>query len=395
MLSLRIIGGNLINWSVQIKDIIYHSGVSWIKKLAILVIANALLIYFISFSVKADGLLSPQYHITKVGSTSQRPHVPIGVFIAEMPAPNSLVVAVAPNYAEQSGMLLGSKGISPQSVVSTTPWFFNPRYFDRVTPESTNTFSQNGTIHYGITNDLSLAVTAIYVHRYMSSLTFKGPDGIIPLGRSYTETMGFSDLTSTVVLRLFEDPIHKVTLNIGAGFPVGSATVNKNILRSNGLFEDSRANYGQQPSSQTYSFLPGLLYSGFLGPLSWGIAYRGRLYLHDNQEGWRPGNSNQFNGWLAYNITPEFEPTLRIVSNSWGRVRGLDKEMRSMTPGADAKFNGGQELDVLAGSIIEGKLIGIDKLDIATEFGLPIYQILNGPQLKKNWQGALQLRYRY
>ena len=298
-------------------------------------IVSILFCVVISSPVLSDEIITDQIISPHNDESPKRPHVPIGVFIAEMPAPNKLVIAIAPNYSGSSGMLVGSTPISPQKVVLTTPWFFNPRYFDRVTPEYKNTVTQNGVIHYGLSEDLSIAITASYTHNYLASLTFKGTEGIIPLGKSYTETMGFSDLTSTAVIRVFEDPIHKVTLNLGAAYPIGSDTVNKNTLKSNGVFEDSRAAYSQQPSSQTYSFLPGLLYSGFIGPLSWGVAYRGRFYLFDNNQGWRPGNSNEFDGWLPYNIKPEIEPTRRVVTTKWQHIQGYDPEINGKTPGAD------------------------------------------------------------
>ena len=355
----------------------------------------SLLIFTFSTTALAEEISTGQNITPQNEQAPKRPHVPIGVFIGEMPAPNMLVVAVAPNYSESSGMLVGQTPISPQRVVLTTPWFFNSRYLDRVTPEYKNTFTQNGTIHYGISKDLSIAITASYTHNYIASLTFKGSEGIMPLGKSYTETMGFSDLTSTAVIRLFEDPIHKVTLNLGAAYPIGSDTVNKNSLKSNGLFENSRAPYSQQPSSQTYAFLPGLLYSGFIGPISWGVAYRGRQYLFDNHQGWRPGNSNEFDGWLTYNITPEIEPTVRLVTTKWQQIKGFDPEINGKTPGADPNFYGGQRAEIYGGAIVDGKLLGMNSLIIASEIGVPFYQNLDGPQQMKNWQGALQLRYRY
>jgi len=358
-------------------------------------IVSILFCVVISSPVLSDEIIADQIISPHNDESPKRPHVPIGVFIAEMPAPNKLVIAIAPNYSGSSGMLVGSTPISPQKVVLTTPWFFNPRYFDRVTPEYKNTVTQNGVIHYGLSEDLSIAITASYTHNYLASLTFKGTEGIIPLGKSYTETMGFSDLTYTAVIRVFEDPIHKVTLNLGAAYPIGSDTVNKNTLKSNGVFEDSRAAYSQQPSSQTYSFLPGLLYSGFIGPLSWGVAYRGRFYLFDNNQGWRPGNSNEFDGWLTYNITPEIEPTLRVVTTKWQHIQGYDPEINGKTPGADPNFNGGQRAEIYGGAIVDGRLLGMKSLIIATEIGVPFYQNLSGPQQMKNWQGALQLRYRY
>ena len=115
----------------------------------------SLLIFTFSTTALAEEISTGQNITPQNEQAPKRPHVPIGVFIGEMPAPNMLVVAVAPNYSESSGMLVGQTPISPQRVVLTTPWFFNSRYLDRVTPEYKNTFTQNGTIHYGISKDLS------------------------------------------------------------------------------------------------------------------------------------------------------------------------------------------------------------------------------------------------
>ena len=344
---------------------------------------------------RADGIISENASGNQHFQPKKRPSMPISVFIAEMPPPNRLVVAYSPSYSQSSGMLVGSNSVSPQNVAANTRWFYNPQKFIRLTPEYTNTFLQNAKIHYGVNEDFSIALTVSYVHNFLAFQTFKGPEGITPLGKSYSETMGLADLTSTAVVRLYEDPIHKITLNIRAGYPVGSNTVNKNSLQSNGEYKTTRATYAQQPSSQTFSLLPGLLYSGYTGPLSWGLAYRGRVFLIDNNQGWRPGNSNEYDSWLGYNITPEVEPTIRATYTTWQPVTGFDVEINGKTPGADPQHYGGKRVDVHGGVIVNGKLLGLDNYVFASEVGAPVLQILNGPQQKTNWQGALQIRYSY
>ena len=126
-----------------------------------------------------------------------------------------------------------------------------------------------------------------------------------------------------------------------------------------------------------------------------GPSISGKDYLADNHQGWRPGNSNEFDAWLGYNVTPEIEPTIRVVTTTWQPVKGFDVEINGKTPGADPQFYGGKRTEVHGGIIIDGKIFGLDNYVIASEIGAPIIQMLNGPQQKTNWQGALQIRYSY
>ncbi len=61
-------------------------------------------------------------------------------------------------------------------------------------------------------------------------------------------------------------------------------------------------------------------------------------------------------------------------------------------------FGHGWEIYIREGCIlshaINGKFIGYENATLAVEAGLPVYQNLNGPQIMKNWQAGMSLRWK-
>lgn len=367
-------------------DIMSHS----LRKLFIFAVLVELLVPVIGY---AEDRSTQEIQYAGNGITSNRPPSPLGLFVADMPPPGMLVLAVAPRFFHSGGELIGSKNVSPVFIVANTPWYFDRRYVVRSLSEYSSSTSQTGTIHYGITDRLSIASSATIIESHFEVSTFQGSSGVTPLGKSFTGTAGFSDFTTTIVYKFYDDPVNRLQINIGAAYPLGLNTANNISLRSDGLFVTSRASYGGQPGSHTFDFLPGILYGGNIGPYSWGLAYRGRLPVVNNPEGWRYGNGHELDGWVGYQPIPEVTATLRVAAATQGRIRGFDPEMNGKSPGANPTFYGGQRAEIFGGIILEGKIIGFNAIALAIEAGVPFYQNLNGPQQKENWQAGFHLRY--
>ncbi len=87
--------------------------------------------------------------------------------------------------------------------------------------------------------------------------------------------------------------------------------------------------------------------------------------------------------------TPRFRNNVnaafRLDGRSWGNVRGRDQELNPTgVPTARADLRGGRRLDALfeLGTWVYGHRL-------AAEFGWPIYQDLDGPQLKTDYRFML------
>lgn len=325
---------------------------------------------------------------------AQRPPAPMGVFGADMPAKGKLVLAITPIWANLSGQLIGTRGASSQYIVATIPWWVDPTKTVRLVPQNIGVATQTGAISYGLSDALAVVVTASLVEKRLEALTFKGPSGIAPLGRSYPDTFGLADFTTSAIYRIYEDPVHRIQANVGFAYPFSFNTARFDLLQADGTVPNIRAFYGMQPGSGTFDILPGVVYAGNIGPWSWGLCYRARLPLAKNPQNWRFGDLHEFNGWAGYTLIPGLTTTFRVSGVTQGRISGFDPEILGRAAPTNPAFYGGQRVELFGGGVINGKLIGFDAASIAFEAGLPVYQNLNGPQISKNWQAGFSFRLR-
>jgi len=357
---------------------------------------KTILLLVFSFSQPIDCSLSEERRLNSYSSrTSGRPASPIGVYIADMPSPGVITLGFSPLFASYENLILGDQMISPSYVSLYSPWFYNPFEANRVAPLQKLSSYQTAKIHYGITDKLSFAVTTGYVLHNVKEQVFGGQTGANVLGQSAIETRGVSGLTSTLVMKIYEDAINRIQLNFGGSFPVGYNTAAVNSLTPSGITATFRAPYALQPGSRTLDFLPGILYVGNTNSFSWGIAYRGRLPITTNFQGWRPGSENQLHGWLGYEFLNGIENTIRLQHTVEKTTTGYDLFINGKTPGANPNFVGGQRLELFVGAIVDGAIIDNDNFSLAFEIGMPLYQAVNGPQLKKNLEAAFQIRWAY
>jgi len=345
------------------------------------------------------------------------PPAPLGVFGADMPPDGKLVFSIIPQFANLSHTLIGTRRVSSEEVVATVPWFRSPTAKLRGVPQNVAVAAQTVALAYGVTKDLSLVVTAGMVEKNLDFLTFKGATGITRLGMSYTGTDSLADFTASAIYRIYQDPIHRIQLNLGMSFPTGGDHNTFTLLQADGTYLTSRAFYAMQLGTGTFDVMPGVVYAGKLEKWSWGLSYRGRFPLTVNsqslegnpvqaakdllaagiafdQQGYRYGDLHEFCGWGGYTWIPGLTTTFRVNASLQGPIRGFDPNIRGKAQAANPNFYGGQRVELFGGATISGKFIGLDDMTVALEAGIPVYQNLNGPQLSKNWQAGMALRWK-
>ena len=166
------------------------------------------------------------------------------------------------------------------------------------------------------------------------------------------------------------------------------------LLLPNNTAPSKRGFYAMQPGSGTVDALPGASYSGVLKAWSWGLSYRGRLPLDRGGQGWAYGDLHDFNAWGGYSWLPGLETTLRLNGSTQGSIHGQDMLIRGYAQGADPLFYGGQQVSIFGGLIVSGRFIHLNAAQFGVEAGAPVWQRLNGPQLGRDWQVNLALRYK-
>jgi hypothetical protein len=142
--------------------------------------------------------------------------------------------------------------------------------------------------------------------------------------------------------------------------------------------------YNMQLGTGTYNTIPGISYTFTKGKFNLGSFGQITLRNGKNDSGYRFGNRYEASLWTSYALLDWLAPTLRITSLKWDNISGADSSLDpTMDPQNDPNRQGGRRIDLLAGVNFYFPSIS-EKMKAGLEFGKPLYQHLNGPQLGVN-----------
>ena len=203
-------------------------------------------------------------------------------------------------------------------------------------------------------------------------------------GESYKTTSGgFGDLEFAILHRVFSTETSRLHLNLALSFPTGSTTESQVTRVSPGVIE--RLPYVMQLGSGTVDLKPGATYNGLWKRLYWGGQVGGVLRAGTNSQGYTLGDAYAVTGWVGATGSDWFAGSFRLDWNQWFNIEGQDELMNPLqSPTEDPQLQAGQRLDVLLGIdlFLGGRLKGTR---ISLEGGCPVYQSLEGPQLRTSW----------
>jgi nitrous oxide reductase accessory protein NosL len=236
-------------------------------------------------------------------------------------------------------------------------------------------------VMYGITDRLTVMAMPNYQINSMKMLMDMGPGRMITTEPPMT-IRGFGD---TELRGMYK--INKWLVgSLGLSLPTGD--IGKTFVTMRRTY---RAPYDMQLGSGTYDLKPALTYNGFSGDEKWNWGAQAQYTWHTakNNNGWRFGDNFKLTSWLQRAFGPATS-WLRLAYNDTGRIKGqdpaiqllLDPRMKVGAPMPDADPNnyGGQRLDGLIGVSYQKGCVSF-----GVEGGIPLYQDLNGLQLKTSW----------
>lgn len=232
---------------------------------------------------------------------------------------------------------------------------------------------------YGITDRLTLMGMANYQENRMDMLMNMG------MADKKEPPMRTSGLGDTELRGIYK--INKyLTGSLGLSLPTGD--IEKEFVTMHRRY---RQPYDMQLGSGTYDLKPAITYNGLSDDAKWNWGAQAMYTWHTakNTNDWSYGDSFKVTSWLQRAFGPATS-WLRLAYNDTGRIKGHDPEIQKLldpnpmkgasSPDADPRNYGGQRLDGMLGlSFLKGPF------SIGVEGGVPLYQNLNGLQLKTKW----------
>jgi len=328
------------------------------------------------------------------GAHSADGHAPIGVMGDHMHAKGEWMFSYRYMRMEMKNSRDGESSISPEEIATTVanPFFGRPMQPPtlRVVPvQMTMDMHMFGAM-YAPTDWLTLMVMGSYLKKDMDHLTFMGPAGTNVRGGFTTRSSGFGDTKIGGMFRLYDDDTHHFHLNAGFSLPTGSITETDDVLAPTGATPTLRLPYPMQLGSGTVDFLPGVTYTAKSGNVGWGAQYSAVIRLEDeNHEDYSLGDEHRITAWGSYLWKPWISTSARIAGQTIDKISGQNPDIVAPVQTADPDNQGGERVDLLLGVNLIGQSGGLAGHRVALEFGAPIYQDLNGPQLETDWTFTL------
>ena len=299
------------------------------------------------------------------------------------------------NFMRMSDMRDGTDDLSEADVIALANPNAPPANF-RVVPTDMNMQMHMFSAMYGVTDWLTVMGMAMYMKNDMSHVTYNM--GGSKIGTFETKSGGLGDFKISGLMRLYEDTYegagHKLHLNLGVSLPTGDLTQEDEVLTPMGTRVTLRLPYAMQLGSGTYDVLPGITYTGHKNNWGWGMQYSGEMRLQDeNDEGYSLGDKHSLHSWAGYGLDNGFNFGTRLSYSHQDDINGRDSSIAAPVPTADPDNYGGERINLglFAGFTpknpeFKGQVFGI-------EGDIPLYQDLNGPQMKQDY--SLSLRWSF
>lgn len=309
-------------------------------------------------------------------------HAPIGVMLEHTHNAGEWMFSYRFMRMDMNGNQIGHRSVSPDEIVTTVENIFGPPPTLRVVPTEMTTEMQMFGAMYAPNDRWTLMLMLNHLNKEMDHVTYMGMAGTAVLGGFTTKSTGWGDTTVAGMLRLRDEPDEKWHLNIGISLPTGDIEEKDNILTPMGMTPTVRLPYPMQLGSGTYDLKPGITYNGRADKLTWGAQYTGIFRMGENDEDYTLGDIQTLTAWTAYSPKPALSFSARLEYRDVDRIDGQDPAIALPVQTANPDFQGGESLLAYIGVNYAAQSDNWRGHRIALEYGGPLSQNLNGPQMK-------------
>ena len=321
-------------------------------------------------------------------------HAPIGVMGDHTHNKGEWMISYRYMFMKMQDNLQGDEEISPDEIVTTidNPFFGMPNMPPtlRVVPLEMDMHMHMIGGMYAPSDRLTLMAMLMFTSMSMDHVTYQGGMGTNVLGKFTTKSSGLGDTRIAAMYKLNKN-FH---VNLGLSIPTGSIDNEDEVLTPMETRPTLRMPYPMQLGSGTWDVLPGITYRGSSDHFAWGGQVMGNVRLGTNSEDYSLGNILQLTGWASYLFTNAVSASARVSFQSQGSIDGQDPQIMAPVQTANPDNFGGEIVSAGIGVNLAGQSGFVKNQRLAFEFTKPLYQNLNGVQMKTDmtltvgWQYA-------
>ncbi len=236
---------------------------------------------------------------------------------------------------------------------------------------------------YGITGKLSVMGMINYSDQEMDMISYStghvhnGSTGMHTTSHSH-HSSGFGDIKLWGLYKLYNGVGSSLVANLGISLPTGDYKI---PAGQHATFEGERSSYMMQLGTGSWDFMPGITWLKTGNKLSYSVQLLGVIRPFDNPLNYHWGNEICANAWGAYQVLPFLGISLRGEAVYSDAISGMDPMIYAFTEPASNPVNyGGNKIKGLGGLNLYGSKGILRESKLGMEYGLPLYQDVNGIQ---------------
>jgi len=238
---------------------------------------------------------------------------------------------------------------------------------------------------YAPSNRITLMAMLPYISMKMNHITTNG-------GSFTTKSSGFGDVKVGAMYKFLNKQRQSLHGQLGFSLPTGTIQNKDKTPASNG--NDAILPYPMQIGSGTFDTDLGLTYLGQSDTFSWGSQLKGTFRLGKNDNEYRLGNKYGLNNWFAIKTSKYISFSARVQGLLVDEISGENPDLNpGMIITADTNNSGGEYIYGGLGMNFYLPNGTMKNIRLGLEFSTPLYQNINGTQLKQKETLTFGLQY--
>ncbi len=269
-------------------------------------------------------------------------------------------------------------------------------------PETMNMQMHMAMLMYGITDKFTVMAMGGYatttMTMNMSDAMMNMPGMVMATGNMTmsSTSSGFTDTKVSALYNFSNNMSRHIVGSLGINLPTGTIKATGTTM----LGEGQRLPYDMQLGTGSVGILPDITFVQTRGSLSYGINAGANINLNKNELGYKIGNIYHATAWAGYRFLPFLSASVRVEGIYQDKIQGQDADMdniyyRESDPTTVAANYGGKWGNVYAGLNFHSLKPVLTKFKVLAEYGLPVYQDLNGTQMALHGTLSAGLQYAF
>ena len=277
-----------------------------------------------------------------------------------------------------SGNRNGTQKLTPSDVINNANRYSSPANLRVVPLNMTMDMHMIGGM-FGISDSFTGMLMLNYMDNSMEHETYNMAGSSI--GNFKTSSSGFGDVKIGGIFSIIKDGPHSLNGKLNVSLPTGSTKEEDDVLTPMATTPTIRLPYAMQLGSGTYDLEPGLTYVHYSDTWSYGAAYKGRIHMGRNNQGYSRGDWHEISTWAGYQFDEIYGLSTSLNFKHESQIDGQDNQISAPVQTANPDNYGGEKIDLG----VQGGWKYYKQNTIKAGVTMPIYQHLNGPQLEDSY----------